>query len=376
MNTQMTEQDDVCGGFNELITKYQALPAPVSCQTYMDVAGYPHYENVCSNVLAFYLNPDEQHGLGDLMLMSLLKALGRDAFSIGQATIRREFPTVNGGRLDLLIYSEAITIGIENKIYAGVYNDLEDYAATIDDHASKYGRIAQATFKIVLSLKPERNQATLIKWRKLGFVNLTHSKLWEHVRHLLGHYAAGAQTKWLTYLLEFMQNMINLAEENLELKKTDQFFIDNNKVIDRLLTERQAFQGRLSIRLAELATLTSDLHTTGKVDTPPYTFSNDRLVLDLGTCLPKHDPIVAFDLYLTPAGWDLQLFSRGGSGAKYLSQLRDQTPLKERSESAEIMDKGKRFSVQRWPVETELDTIQQALISWVDMIHEAAHHVV
>lgn len=29
---------------------------PIKEKTFMDVSGYPHYENVCSNILAFYFN--------------------------------------------------------------------------------------------------------------------------------------------------------------------------------------------------------------------------------------------------------------------------------------------------------------------------------
>ena len=39
--------------------------------TFMEIAGYPHFENVCSNILQFYLQPSNEHGFGTLLLDSL-----------------------------------------------------------------------------------------------------------------------------------------------------------------------------------------------------------------------------------------------------------------------------------------------------------------
>lgn len=41
----------------------------------MDISGYPHYENVCSNILAFYFNPLEEHNLNNLVINSFIKVL-------------------------------------------------------------------------------------------------------------------------------------------------------------------------------------------------------------------------------------------------------------------------------------------------------------
>ena len=48
---------------------------PKNEKTFMDIEGFPHYENICSNILQFYLNPNEEHRLNDVMLKSLLYTL-------------------------------------------------------------------------------------------------------------------------------------------------------------------------------------------------------------------------------------------------------------------------------------------------------------
>ena len=47
-----------------LLDKFKDLPDRITRpQTFMEIGGYPHYENVCSNFLAFFLDPAGPHGL-------------------------------------------------------------------------------------------------------------------------------------------------------------------------------------------------------------------------------------------------------------------------------------------------------------------------
>ena len=99
--------------------------------TFMEIAGYPHYENVCSNILEFFLDSQKQHGLGTLVLDALLDvgdiAPSNEGMG-GNLSVEREVYTDAGNRIDVLIESDTHAILIENKIYAGVKNPLADYA--------------------------------------------------------------------------------------------------------------------------------------------------------------------------------------------------------------------------------------------------------
>ena len=48
--------------------------------TFLDISGFPHYENVCSNILKFFFSSDELHGLKDLLVRALLVSLGEVPF--------------------------------------------------------------------------------------------------------------------------------------------------------------------------------------------------------------------------------------------------------------------------------------------------------
>jgi hypothetical protein len=150
-----------------LLLAYRALPQIKSSQTFMEVSGYPHYENVCSNILAFYFNPAEEHGLKDLLLSAFLRMAGKPEVVIPQnVSPRREYSTTSGNRLDVLLDCEAFTIGIENKIFHGLKNDLKDYAKVIN----AFGKGKDVVIKAVLGLKPIEDKSLL----KDDFVSYTY----------------------------------------------------------------------------------------------------------------------------------------------------------------------------------------------------------
>ena len=65
--------------YDDLLYEFEALPQ-ISMSIF-DIAGYPHYENVCSNILAFYLDPNNEHGLGKLLYLCLMSLLQNSAGS-------------------------------------------------------------------------------------------------------------------------------------------------------------------------------------------------------------------------------------------------------------------------------------------------------
>jgi hypothetical protein len=104
-----------------LIDALQKIPrkGPLH-QTFMELSGYPHYENVCSNILRFFLDPSPPHSLGSLCLEAILQAAkttGTPAL-LSNVEVEREVGTDRGNRLDILITSDSHVIGIENKIFA------------------------------------------------------------------------------------------------------------------------------------------------------------------------------------------------------------------------------------------------------------------
>ena len=116
-----------------LLDEFEGLSGRLSRpQTFMEIGGYPHYENVCSNFLAYFFDPEGPHGLGSLFLDALVGAVGIEGVEGGlggNVSVEREVFTDAGNRIDLLIKSDSHAVLIENKIFAAVANPFEDYAA-------------------------------------------------------------------------------------------------------------------------------------------------------------------------------------------------------------------------------------------------------
>ena len=50
--------------YKELFTRIREIQSgPVRRKTFMDISGYPHYENVVSNILKFFLDYIAVYGL-------------------------------------------------------------------------------------------------------------------------------------------------------------------------------------------------------------------------------------------------------------------------------------------------------------------------
>lgn len=218
----------------------------------MEIAGYPHYENVCSNILAFFMDPEESHGLGTLVLDALAIAgniAAADERVGGNVSVEREVVTHAGNRIDILITSDDHDILIENKIYAAVNNPFDDYATHLDKIAG-----ARRKDKILLTLNPTS------EGRDRGFRNLTHEELVGHIRSLLGHYVSGADARHLTMFLDFLNTLENLRKGTRMNQEFVKFLAERSDDIESLSTDLQQFRNELEEKAKSLQSLVDASH--------------------------------------------------------------------------------------------------------------------
>jgi len=72
----MTEQE-LKEAFEDLSRMIDSLPpAKKERKNMLQIAGYPHWENVISNILAFYFDEHEEHHFGRLFLMRCSRYCG------------------------------------------------------------------------------------------------------------------------------------------------------------------------------------------------------------------------------------------------------------------------------------------------------------
>ena len=330
-----------------LLLEFESIP-DIS-KSIFDITGYPHYENVSSNILAFYLNPNNEHGLGNLLYSSLMNLSGGNESQPDNIQINREVSTQKGGSLDIVIETDTQIIGIENKIRHHLHNDLADYSATLDEWA---GSNQLDAIKIILSTKKEQESS--------GFVCITYEKFWKKIGTRLGDYVSTSSQKWLLYLIDFMNTIENFRGGNImELTEKDRFFIKYDEKVNKFFNDRNEFMSKLHNRVGELKNLMAKEQQS----------ECEKLWVYAKSCLVHvfrlSDHLIEFDLYISPNGWELQLYGTNKKSQSYLSELLNTDPLQEyKPDSME----NSSYILKRYDLATDLDKIKDELLKWFDLL--------
>ena len=278
--------------------------------TFLDISGFPHYENVCSNILQFFFQTNEAHGMGDLFIQSLLKTAGENiSNTIIVNEIFREQPTPSGKRLDIVITTDDYVVGIENKIYAVLTNDLADYSTYLQSILT--GRKLK---RIVLSINP------IVTYS--GFVNITYNELFKSVDSLMGNYWQSSNRKFMDYLNDFMQNIRRL--EGAPSMNSDEIKFINDNILDleNLYSTLNNMKKELRQRVQDLG----KLMVYDEQKCKQWFWREDgRFLDDLVHDIQIDGATIAIDTHAYPKGWGIYIWLRKPN----LKQLKNKDDLKD-----------------------------------------------
>lgn len=216
--------------------------SPFHC---MQLTDYPHLENVCSNVLAFFFNTEEAHGFGSLFIKSLLECVSPDIHCQSTEVIEREMPTQRGKRIDIFIETDRQLIAIENKVYSGVDNPFDDYEAHI--HKLNLQSEKELVF-VLLTLREEKADGT-------AFVNVTYPRLFGAIRKNIGAYIVDASSKWIIILNDFIRTIEQLMEGAALDKDFINFYNEHEDTIIALVEAQKRLPKSLKAKLKSIASL-------------------------------------------------------------------------------------------------------------------------
>lgn len=283
---------------------------PIKEKTYMDISGYPHYENVCSNILAFYFKPKEEHKLNGLALYSLIKVIENknintnielnDIDKIDNKDVQREYITLKENRIDLVIQNDDFAIGIENKIDASVYNDLNDYANTLNKLNAK-------SIKILLSL--HNNEKTV---EKTEFINITYQEYFKQLKEDLNE-IQDKNNKWYIFLEEFIKNLENFEGELEMEEEIINWLKENKKEIDELDKLREIAYKSIEKKQEELKIL---LEKKLKVNYIKIWKGNNNISCYIDSPYKYHA-----DAKLSPDGWRIGIFTWTTTNSNRIKQI-------------------------------------------------------
>lgn len=294
----------------QLLDEFKKLSSiVVKNPTFMEIAGYPHYETVCSNILAFYLQPDSPHGLGDLCLRSLL-ALASCEDVLSNVVVKRELITDSGNRIDIVVSSDTHLIAIENKIYHSVNNPLEDYASFLDQNSDN-----KKILMFIISVYP------ITQDNLHGFIPVQYLELFSKIRPLIGEYISTANTKFLLLITDFIETIENLTRGSAMSQDLITFFQEKNSDIVSLLEAVSQVKSEMRNKITELRNLIDIQNKSIPIKqgfyAPPRQII-DYLYYDLRIA---DDLPIAIDCYISAAGWTIAIFVRRGGNLEKLKSL-------------------------------------------------------
>jgi hypothetical protein len=170
-------------------------------KTLFSLGGRGYYENPASDLLAFFLKPDAEHGFQALFLQTFLKCMNVDSARFGMAgvTVSREDKTEEGSRPDIVVQCRDWVLLIENKVYHIPNNPFESYEV--------YGRRLPGGKNLsmgILSPKgipvPKRPQ-----WKPVSYPDYCAALRRRLVEEFFDH----AYSKWMVFAREFILHFEN-----------------------------------------------------------------------------------------------------------------------------------------------------------------------
>lgn len=271
-------------------------------KNFIEIAGYPSWENVNSNLLAFYFDAEEEHNFSRLFIESLLDAIEdstNDSFDRKlfdtEFSVEREVSTEKG-RIDILLQEKLEeddenedeegksepqwAIIIENKLFSGLHNDLYDYWNSLKE--SKKIGVVLSIHKIEIPEKYKDKDGII-------FENVTHKELILKIQKHLPDYFFESDDRHLLFLKEYIANIKSHYEDKEESTKMDEIlqkFHEYSEEINTLKTKEKKL-------LAYLYQSVS--HVFAEFGFEPKPPSSKRKSHHFHAKKDNADPIVEFD---------------------------------------------------------------------------------
>ena len=303
--------------FDKLIKEFEIRPKYVLETTFMNICKHSgsRFEEICSRILAFYLQPLNEHGLKDLVLSSFFELIANsNQFYAHNEKIYVETEAyIEGKWLDILVKGESFALGIENKIGAEVYNPLHIYKKLIrQSHENNYSA--------VLSVRKIEKDSELKNIEENGFMILYYNDLFQVIKNNLGRYYSNANAKYVTFLFDFINTIEDMSKSSVIDDPQSLFFFDNSKKIEDLIVQFNNHTNRvLSIQKSNIATLKDEISLKSGVEWwawqgwdlgyAEFEFDNaiPKIGIEASYETHNYDPLKKFRIFITT--WNLRDWS-------------------------------------------------------------------
>ena len=213
--------------FRELLRTAINFYQPRREQSVFALGGRGYYENPTTDLLAFFLDPEESHDLGDCFLASLLECIPGTAElnPFLRENPKREVLTHANNRIDLVLAGDGWDLVLENKIFHGQVNPFDDYEAFATQVINGDDRTLLYTV-----LSPS-GQSSRPAWHGLSYGQLIGA-----TRQRLAHQMLNNPiNKWQVIARDFLLHLENLTMEKAMDANAINFVIENLSQINNLV---------------------------------------------------------------------------------------------------------------------------------------------
>jgi len=212
---------------SDLLSQAKHFFQPEREVTIFDAGSRNYYENPTSDLLAFFLDPNKSHGLGDAFLRALLSCLpdSENLDSALRMPPQREVTTGKGKRIDLVLGGHDWDLVIELKIFHSQVNPFDEYQSYVEKYVRGEGR------RLIYLVISPRGKAVTQGWQ-----GLSYQRYIEAVKQQLAEGAFSQPLhKWQILAREFLLHLENIAVEHVMDDKAVRFVFEHMSEIDKLV---------------------------------------------------------------------------------------------------------------------------------------------
>lgn len=233
-------EDQLIQRYKYLLLQAQQYKKPEREMTIFDTALKSHHENPITELLAFFLNPNNKHQLEDCFYQGLITALKQyeqyQDFDFGEfKQLSTQQVTTQGKFIDLWVETDNALIIIEVKVYHHQNNPFKEYEAWANKKIDHQKRQDQEKRLISIVLCPN-GKCTIANWLGLSYAQLTTS-----IRQHVSQYAFNQTlNKWAVFAREFLLHLESFNHLlDIDMGRLN-FVIDNMYKIQELVNLKQS----------------------------------------------------------------------------------------------------------------------------------------
>ncbi|WP_179339531.1 PD-(D/E)XK nuclease family protein [Winogradskyella ludwigii] len=224
-----------------------------------DILKIQHREIRNSNILAYFFDPNEEHGFGTLFYDSLQEIASQKITALKKSHPEIEFNDISffdelvkvrteeqttGAKtktksIDIVLEGDAWVIGIENKIHHDLANPLNTYWAHLKSKK-------KTPFGILLTLFPYKLYSGKLD-NGHYFLNITHRELIERIQQNI-QLTGDLSTTDLFYLREYFKNIESHyyhLKPKPEMHTIIQEITENYSTISKILKKKEAAENHI-----------------------------------------------------------------------------------------------------------------------------------